>query len=462
MSSRKYNDLLTLKQNRSDWKIKVRVIRTWRGATKAGEYYKSFNVMLMDHKENKIHGFVPAKCADDLEIKLKVGSVCSITNFDVQPYKSEDKFRCTQNENHLVFNNNTKVKDVEEKGTTIANESFDFYDHTDLDSIKNLNVYLTDVIGIIKNRGDITLKELVNRLGHKNLQTKFVITNGSSNVNVTLWDAMAKSFFQQLILQPLEEAVIIIITSCKVGTWNDEVDLSNAASTTFYLNYQHHSVAEMRKMLDNPNFKKLIHNTKTKKTAKLLNVVQLKNLGNDFIQAEVITHANIRYVDDKAPWYYRICTGCMEEIQFKGGDYICSKCNRRIPEPEKRYKLSILGSDATGVIEICLHDREVRTLLGERAETVHQQQKGCTSFPKQIKTLENTDITVKLLITEENILNKESVYNANNICKGFYIPEDEEPQVSTSNQQTTTHQSTSSYHIDGMSELDFQSPKTLT
>ncbi|KAK1389949.1 hypothetical protein POM88_018127 [Heracleum sosnowskyi] len=186
MSSRKYDDLLTLKQNRSDWKIKVRVIRTWRGATKAGEYYKSFNVMLMDNKENKIHTFVPAKCADGLEIKLKVGS----------------------------------VKDVEEKGTTIANESFDFYDHTDLESIKNLNVYLTDVIEIIQNRGDITLRDLVNRLGHKNLQTKFSITNGSSNVNVTFWDALEKSFVQQLKLEPLEEPAIIIITSCKVGTWN--------------------------------------------------------------------------------------------------------------------------------------------------------------------------------------------------------------------------------------------------
>ncbi|KAK1361737.1 hypothetical protein POM88_046211 [Heracleum sosnowskyi] len=132
--------------------------------------------------------------------------------------------------------------------------------------------------------GDITLRDLVNRLGHKNLQAKFSITNGSSNVNVTFWDALAKSFVEQLKLQPLEEPVIIIITSCKVGAWNDQVDLSNAAATTFYLNYQHHSVREMRKILANPNFKKHIQNTQVKKKAQLLKVGEIKKLGNDFIQ----------------------------------------------------------------------------------------------------------------------------------------------------------------------------------
>ncbi|KAK1390084.1 hypothetical protein POM88_018262 [Heracleum sosnowskyi] len=427
MSSRKYDDLLSLNQARSDWKIKVRVLRKWRGGTKTGELFKSFNIMLMDYKENKIQAFVPAKCVDDLENKLKVGSVCSITNFDVQPYKSQEKFRSAQNENHLILNINTKVRDVEEKGNTIPQESFDFYDHAELDGIKNVNVNLTDVIGIIQNREDISLKDLVNRLGNKNLQTKFTITDGSSCVNVTFWDALAQSFTQQLQLQPPQEPVIIIITCCKVGSWNDEVDLSNAAATTFYLNHQHHSVGQMRKMLANPKFYKNIQSSKTKK------------------QSEVITHASIRYVDDKGNWYYHICTGCKEEIQSLGGDFICSKCNRRIPRPEKKFRISIIGSDESGCIEILLEDREVRTLLGKRAEAMYQehfhtleQQMGDQTFPKLLKNLEKTDITVKILVNCGEIRTEGNVYYANNICKGFYIPEVEEVDPSTSTQQNTT------------------------
>ncbi|KAK1369877.1 hypothetical protein POM88_035969 [Heracleum sosnowskyi] len=219
--------------------------------------------------------------------------------------------------------------------------------------------------------------------------------------------------------------------------------MSNAAATTFYLNYQHQSVTELRKMLANPNFNKQIQNIKMKKKAQLLTIVDIKNLGNDFIQymmehTEVTRHANIRYVDDKTPWYYRICTCCKQKIQYTGGEFICSKCIRRIPEPEKKFKISILGSYESSGIKILLQDREVHTLLGERAESVYQHQKGHTSFPKKIKKLKKTDITVKLLITEANIVNKESVYYANNICKRFYIPQDEEAEASTSNQQTTT------------------------
>ncbi|KAK1391365.1 hypothetical protein POM88_010421 [Heracleum sosnowskyi] len=357
MSSRKYDDLLSLNQARSDWKIKVRVLRKWRGGTKTGELFKSFNIMLMDYKENKIQAFVPAKFVDDLENKLKVGSVCSITNFDVQPYKSQEKFRSAQNENHLILNINTKVRDVEEKGNTIPQESFDFYDHAELDGIKNVNVNLTDVIGIIQNREDISLKDLVNRLGNKNLQTKFTITDGSSCVNVTFWDALAQSFTQQLQLQPPQEPVIIIITCCKVGSWNDEVDLSNAAATTFYMNHQHHSVGQMRKM----------------------------------------------------------------------------------------FRISIIGSDESGCIEILLEDREVRTLLGKRAEAMYQehfhtleQQMGDQTFPKLLKNLEKTDITVKILVNCGEIRTEGNVYYANNICKGFYIPEVEEVDPSTSTQQNTT------------------------
>ncbi|KAK1385362.1 hypothetical protein POM88_023097 [Heracleum sosnowskyi] len=208
-------------------------------------------------------------------MKLRVRGICSITNFDVHPYKTDDKFKCVQNDYQLIFNNNTKVRELEENGASIPYKSFDFYDHGDLKRIKNLNVYLIDVIEIIQNREYITLKDLVNRLGQKNLQTKFSITDGSSNVNVTFWDAMTKLFYQQLTLQPVHEHVIIIITSCKIGIGmvffsfkkyvnqhvqfqfrdvltlktyaTDQVDISNVGATTFYLNYQHHSVTEIRK-----------------------------------------------------------------------------------------------------------------------------------------------------------------------------------------------------------------------
>ncbi|KAK1368803.1 hypothetical protein POM88_034895 [Heracleum sosnowskyi] len=287
----------------------VRVLRNWRGTTKIGEPFKSFNVILMDNKDVKIHAFISGNCADDLELHLRVGNVCSITNFDVQTYKTEDKFRCVDNDMHLTFKKDTKIKDIEEKGQTIPLECFDFYDHNELIKIANKNVYLTDVIGIVKNREDVELRDLVNRLGQRNLQSKFAITDGSSNVNVTFWDDLAKKIGHDL-MQQIEDPVIIIITSCKVGTWNDQVDISNVAATTYFLNHEHHSVKEIRKMLSNPNFAKKALQAKRKKKAELMTIADIKKLGKESIEAEVITHANIQSVEETNVWYYSICTGC--------------------------------------------------------------------------------------------------------------------------------------------------------
>lgn len=176
MSTKKYDDLSKLNDARSDWKIKVRVIRIWRGTTMTGEIFKSFNVLMIDKKvtltfiqlcmfqgfslqdkvsrmlpkspsqETKIHAFVPAKSAHDIGLKLSVGRIYSITNFDVETYKPEEKFRCVQLPYHIILKEYTKVKDVEDDGSTFPEDAFDFYDHSELLQIANKNVYLTGMI----------------------------------------------------------------------------------------------------------------------------------------------------------------------------------------------------------------------------------------------------------------------------------------------------------------------------
>lgn len=98
----------------------------------------------------------------------------------------------------------------------------------------------------------------------------------SSHVNVTLWDNTAKKLYEKL-QQPLEEPVIIILASAKVGKWKganytmilknnsqnsstliifirclnlfaEEVDMSHIAATHFYLNWNHHTVKKIRKI----------------------------------------------------------------------------------------------------------------------------------------------------------------------------------------------------------------------
>lgn len=41
-----------------------------------------------------MHAFVPGNIIEKHEDKLQEGNICSISNFSVKDYKSEDKFRC--------------------------------------------------------------------------------------------------------------------------------------------------------------------------------------------------------------------------------------------------------------------------------------------------------------------------------------------------------------------------------
>lgn len=50
MSTTDFDNLKTLRPGRTDWKVKVRVIREWRGTTVTGEPFKGYNLLLLDAK----------------------------------------------------------------------------------------------------------------------------------------------------------------------------------------------------------------------------------------------------------------------------------------------------------------------------------------------------------------------------------------------------------------------------
>ena len=77
-----------------------------------------------------IHAFIPAISAHDFERQIKVGTVNIITGFTVQAYKDSDKFRVVHGAVQLIFSKDTKIQQVDDKGTDIATEIFDFYDHS--------------------------------------------------------------------------------------------------------------------------------------------------------------------------------------------------------------------------------------------------------------------------------------------------------------------------------------------
>lgn len=96
-------------------------------------------------QETKIHAFIPAKSADQHDLDLRLGKICIITNFMVQEYKQEEKFRPVHNDNQLVFSNSTRIKVLDDKDKDFPTDSFDFYDHSELKELANNTPFLLGI-----------------------------------------------------------------------------------------------------------------------------------------------------------------------------------------------------------------------------------------------------------------------------------------------------------------------------
>lgn len=48
--SAKYDDLRNVSTGRTDWRIRVRVVREWRGKTATGQPFTNYNLLLLDSK----------------------------------------------------------------------------------------------------------------------------------------------------------------------------------------------------------------------------------------------------------------------------------------------------------------------------------------------------------------------------------------------------------------------------
>lgn len=50
MSSSKFEYLNNIQKGRTDWRVKVRIIREWKGKNQAGQLFKGYNLLLLDAK----------------------------------------------------------------------------------------------------------------------------------------------------------------------------------------------------------------------------------------------------------------------------------------------------------------------------------------------------------------------------------------------------------------------------
>ncbi|KAL1828826.1 hypothetical protein ACET3Z_007238 [Daucus carota] len=106
-------------------------------------------------KRGRIHAFVPGSVAESIERDIAVGKVFLIENFTVKDYEASDIFRPFAKEIQIVFDDQTRITQLDEEKVYIDQFVFDLYDLADLEPQSKQRKYLIGskfVFSLLMNR----------------------------------------------------------------------------------------------------------------------------------------------------------------------------------------------------------------------------------------------------------------------------------------------------------------------
>ncbi|XP_017256632.1 replication protein A 70 kDa DNA-binding subunit A-like [Daucus carota subsp. sativus] len=417
MANRKYDSFSSLNASKSDWIVPTRVLNLWRGYRKTGEPFKGFNLLLLDHKRSRVHAFVPYNLVDEFEPMIQIGNLYVLENFSVKPYTADDKFRCLRKKYQIVFNEETELTHMEENVVNVENCCFDFFDIADLPTLSQQNTYLTDVVGIMEEHEPI--RKIQNRNGVIQSQIIFELTDGRSSVKVTFWDEFAKHF-SDCLKQAQEYPIILIIGCGRVTTWSEQVIVTNVGATNFYINCNHRSVNELRKLLAQKKISTKTVPTENRGMMKFYKCGDISKLGVDHAERQIFCQVQLTNFQQVKTWFQPICTSCYAKtIRIENQD-TCRGCQRIVPYPDNMFELYAIASDETGSILIILEEREVKKLIGKTVYEINAEGSKEEIFPTILNSITAKDYTLKIRVQMDNILKKSEFYMVTDIMQGFY------------------------------------------
>ncbi|XP_074342911.1 uncharacterized protein LOC141680636 [Apium graveolens] len=308
----------------------------------------------------------------------------------------------------------------------IARHKFEFVDLSDLFALANAYEkpdspdYSTYVIGVLVDFEHVW--KIKTMYGLKDI-CKFRITDGRDSHKVTVWGNLVVTTDARVrevkagFKDGEEEPIIVIASSTKLKIWKSSVQISTLPGSKIYINLDHDFVFAMRQRLREegyvPSDKTTSSPTTTdvKEVVYVIETVTLKELSEktstDFLKMSFMCKVKVKFVEESDNWWYGSCNkrDCYEEvIKFEG-----------------KFKIVVLAEDDTEAFNFVLYDRVVKRLLGKTVTNLMAEDPA--SYPPPLKQIAGREITVKVELTDDNILVSSTVY---------YVVDAYECSVSTS------------------------------
>ncbi|KAG5404860.1 hypothetical protein IGI04_010980, partial [Brassica rapa subsp. trilocularis] len=364
---------------RTAWRLQVKVLHTWKQFTPlSGE---TLEIVLSDAYGNKIHASCKKGYFDRLEKKVPVGAWRNIDHFLVT--NNGGSYKTTNHQYKIVFIHTTDITP-----STLQEENM-FLSLVDFESIQSGKLdtaNLIDVIGQVFELGDL---ETVQCHGKQRKKIEFSLRDISDQkIACCLWGKFAEAIhsFSQ---QAGEEIVVCLIRFAKIGTYQNQVQISNAFDASqVYFNPPIKETDEFMKRVELSNALTTFQSEKEKMERELRRDKWLlfpqKDIGEllastQIGQCRIIS--TIYAIDKDWGWYYFGCNACkgkkvlpfstsvktVNGKETKSHVWWCEGCNQKITDVSPKFKIHVMVKDGTGEATLMLLDWTAQGIVPETA-----------------------------------------------------------------------------------------------
>lgn len=395
-----FDNLCEIKSGREAWRIKVRVVRTWKVPSFMNpEQANSLEMIFVDEKGCRIHATVRKQLLYLFQDKIVEGEVYKMAYFGVVP--NLGSYRSTVHDYKLVFQMKTKIQKAE--SSTIPLYGLSFTKCADLKNSREESVFLVDVIGLLTGMSD--LREYV-KDGKVVKMTIIEVTDDSGKIECALFGEYAESL-KSLMESAGAGMPVVVMQFLKQKIFRDNSSLTNIMGTTrLMLNPDIPEVVSFKNGLAVHGVESsypvavLQARGKVSKEDDFLNLYPKRTIGdikNSAEEGTFVVYGTVTDLVEGDEFWYPSCK-CHKAVTPDSGSYYCSSCVKHVFQIVPRFRLKIRVCDGIDDAVFVMFDTDVQQLIGKTcAQVVAESKADCDlTYPAVFDALVGKEILLKV------------------------------------------------------------------
>uniref|UniRef100_K3YD99 DUF223 domain-containing protein n=1 Tax=Setaria italica TaxID=4555 RepID=K3YD99_SETIT len=353
------------------WNIKARVTRLWNATLLSSGEQLSLDMILIDQEGTMMHGVINKAYMDKFKPLIEEGNVYTIANVRITP--AAQKYRPVVNDRIVNFLPTTTLKTVKDT-EDIPKYSFNFMSTDMLSARINVDMYLSDVIGVAAHIGPI--EETRTNFGFTKIRD-IVLLMDDHEVKVRFWGDKVEEVDDET------KSHVIAITSTTVRKFG-RYSLSSTNATKVYV--------------DLP-----IPETKDAHDSSIDNIVK-----------EIHIEDHLKGTLQDQMQYNRRTLEELNLILFEASNH--DKENNVC-----RFKIKLQISDPTTSASCVLFDKEAEMIINESADSmISSADHDSKEVPESIQKICGQTLIFQFRLTEYNLTSFRPDYT---VSKIFFLKE---------------------------------------